>query len=149
MVRMASLKKRKQVYVVVYAFAAATCDGIYPKSTNLMTRKWEGLKRTENRGKKNDVAADQDISGLTESEATSMCNRAVVEANDVEISSTNAVGDARSPMPFSGSNTAIPSTLAPENTPSCVHKGHFAVENATNDLPQSPLKPQQYCVRHQ
>ncbi|KAG7390520.1 hypothetical protein PHYPSEUDO_007746 [Phytophthora pseudosyringae] len=55
MVRMSSLKKKKQVYAIVYAFAAATSDGIIPKSIEFLLRRWEGLKRTQNRDKKRKV----------------------------------------------------------------------------------------------
>ncbi|KAF1791010.1 hypothetical protein GQ600_4564 [Phytophthora cactorum] len=37
-----SLKHRKKVFVVVYNFAAAACDGIEPKSVELLIRRWEG-----------------------------------------------------------------------------------------------------------
>ncbi|KAE8994816.1 hypothetical protein PF011_g16585 [Phytophthora fragariae] len=51
-VRTSTLKHRKQIYAIVYNFAAAACDGINPKTRALLLRRWEGLKRTQNRDKK-------------------------------------------------------------------------------------------------
>ncbi|KAE9084156.1 hypothetical protein PF005_g21663 [Phytophthora fragariae] len=61
MVRTAGLKKRKQTYFMVYNFAASMCSGIEPKSEGLLQRRWEGMKRSENRHKKK-KAEDCEIS---------------------------------------------------------------------------------------
>jgi len=52
MVRKSALKHRKQVFVVVYDFAASACAEIEPKSRGLLLRRWEGIKRFQNRAKK-------------------------------------------------------------------------------------------------
>ncbi|KAL3662020.1 hypothetical protein V7S43_012827 [Phytophthora oleae] len=56
MIRTSSLKHRKQVYLVVYNFAAAACDGIESKSDKHLLRRWESLRRTQYRDEKSNVA---------------------------------------------------------------------------------------------
>jgi hypothetical protein len=68
-VRKSTLKHRKQIYGIVYNFAAAVCDGINPNTGALLLRRWEGLKRTQNRDKKRkrgcDDVADHVAAGAT------------------------------------------------------------------------------------
>ncbi|ETP18682.1 hypothetical protein F441_07121 [Phytophthora nicotianae CJ01A1] len=74
MLRTSTLKHKTQLYTLVYNFAAATCDGIKPKSIKLLHRRWEGLKRAQNRDKtkKVDVIVDdRDMAvGISQTEPT-------------------------------------------------------------------------------
>ncbi|KAE8995102.1 hypothetical protein PF005_g16268 [Phytophthora fragariae] len=91
MVRVSSLKHWKQVYVVVYNFAAATCDGIDPKSPSLLLRKWEGLKRTQNRSKKKCPVDVENAVEMAQPRAISQCGSEQVQCIKVALNLPKAV----------------------------------------------------------
>jgi hypothetical protein len=88
MVRTAGLKKRKQTYVMVYNFAASMCLGIEPKYEGLLQRRWEGMKRSQNRHmkKKTEVCPKSQINTLG-IDATGVTSPQIVQ-NSHEATST-------------------------------------------------------------
>ncbi|RLN82519.1 hypothetical protein BBJ28_00016363 [Nothophytophthora sp. Chile5] len=66
MIRTSALKKKKQVYFLVFDFAASACSGIAPKSQHFLQRRWESLKRSQNRNiTKTAVKLDAELQQMT------------------------------------------------------------------------------------
>ncbi|RLN53750.1 hypothetical protein BBJ28_00002366 [Nothophytophthora sp. Chile5] len=66
MIRTSALKKKKQVYFLVFDFAASACSSIAPKSQHFLQRRWESLKRSQNRNiTKTAVKLDAELQQMT------------------------------------------------------------------------------------
>ncbi|KAK1938974.1 hypothetical protein P3T76_009049 [Phytophthora citrophthora] len=48
--KMAGIRKRRQVFSMVYDFVCCICTGIYPKSQFVLLKRWDNLKHKANQG---------------------------------------------------------------------------------------------------